>query len=103
MSFVLHYFRSFFVLTDSEPYDALRTLDNVFPSAPKFGVVGAWTPFLTGRPHFLFVNDRVFHSGMVGIGYGVDSHVLDRSEHYGMVHHWGVEELEDGGPFEITK
>ncbi|KAK9703386.1 hypothetical protein K7432_010760 [Basidiobolus ranarum] len=53
--------------TDKEPDQLLETLDHHFPASIKFGLVGSSTPFSTGRPATLYLNDRVFSSGAVGV------------------------------------
>lgn len=92
----------FILLADNEPYDALRTLDRVFPRARKTGVVGAWTPFVNGRAHTLWLNDEVMMGGgVVGLGYQEEKGGGGNIDENDRVHHLGVREI--GRPFQITK
>ena len=75
--------------TDKDPHLFLRSLDRVFPETSKvekkiktqisfpsptnnyhllqIGLVGAMTPFMTGSPHTLFLNNKVYSGGAVGL------------------------------------
>ncbi|ORX82404.1 hypothetical protein K493DRAFT_292355 [Basidiobolus meristosporus CBS 931.73] len=53
--------------TDKEPDQLLETLDHHFPTSSKFGLIGSSTPFSTGRPTTLYLNDKVFSGGAVGV------------------------------------
>ncbi|KAJ3150449.1 magnesium ion transporter [Geranomyces michiganensis] len=52
--------------SDREPHQFLETLDTSFPSTTKLGLIGTMTPFVTGRPHTLYYNDKVLSGGLVG-------------------------------------
>ncbi|KAJ3019086.1 hypothetical protein HKX48_002392 [Thoreauomyces humboldtii] len=53
--------------SDTEPHQFLETLDASFPTATKVGLVGTMTPFVTGRPHTIYYNDKVLSGGLVGV------------------------------------
>jgi hypothetical protein len=55
------------LLTDASPRPVLRALDAQFPKATKAGLMTAPTPFITGRPHTLLLNDKVYSTGAVGM------------------------------------
>ncbi|KAJ3149149.1 magnesium ion transporter [Geranomyces variabilis] len=52
--------------SDREPHQFLETIDASFPSTTKLGLIGTMTPFVTGRPHTLYYNDKVLSGGLVG-------------------------------------
>ncbi|KAJ3170820.1 magnesium ion transporter [Geranomyces variabilis] len=52
--------------SDREPHQFLETIDASFPSTTKLGLIGTMTPFVTGRPHTLYFNDKVLSGGLVG-------------------------------------
>ncbi|CAO3620425.1 unnamed protein product [Cunninghamella blakesleeana] len=53
--------------SDNEPDQLLNTLDHHFPSTPKFGIIGASTPFINhGSPYTLFYNDKIMKAGTIG-------------------------------------
>ncbi|KAI8822922.1 uncharacterized protein EV422DRAFT_522670 [Fimicolochytrium jonesii] len=56
----------FLTFSDREPHQFLQTLDRTFPKAVKVGLIGAMTPFATGRPHTLYYNDKVYSGGVIG-------------------------------------
>ncbi|KAI9637449.1 uncharacterized protein MKK02DRAFT_43370 [Dioszegia hungarica] len=55
------------LLTDASPRPVLRALDAQFPHAVKAGLLTAPTPFITGRPHTLLLNDKIHNTGAVGL------------------------------------
>lgn len=55
------------MLTDDEPLQTIRSLNDAFPEALKVGLVASRTPFLNGKPFTLFSNDAVVNSGSVGL------------------------------------
>ncbi|KAI9017144.1 hypothetical protein BC832DRAFT_536497 [Gaertneriomyces semiglobifer] len=55
--------------SDREPHQFIDALGDAFPSVPKVGLIGAQTPFLTGRPHTLFYNERVLSGGLIGAAF----------------------------------
>ena len=92
-----HLARSFFLLSDNEPFAALRQLDRVFARDFKHGVVGSWTPFITGHPFTLFVNGKTYSSGTIGVGYTISGSNKDNVR----FQHLGLETL--GDPLEIKR
>lgn len=59
--------KSVLMLTSASPRPTLRSLDHMFPTSVKSGLVSTPTPFLTGRPNTLFYNDRIYETGTVGV------------------------------------
>ncbi|KAI8913971.1 hypothetical protein DFJ77DRAFT_431584 [Powellomyces hirtus] len=81
--------------SDKEPYQFLETLDHSFPKATKIGLMGTMTPFVNGRPHTLYYNDKVLSGGLVGAAFV--SKTLKASEKVSFA---GLEAL--GEPLTIT-
>ncbi|KAH9850756.1 hypothetical protein C2E23DRAFT_759541 [Lenzites betulinus] len=52
--------------SDNAPEGLTSSLSK-FGSANKLGLIGASTPFVTGRPYTLFHNDRIYSDGAVGL------------------------------------
>jgi hypothetical protein len=90
--------RRFLLLSDNEPYQALRRLNSVFPCCRFDGIVGGWTPFVTGYPFALFFNDQHYHGGMTGIGWRVPSTTSLQSS---AMEHTGLQVL--GDMMEVTQ
>ncbi|KAI8924886.1 hypothetical protein BC831DRAFT_463288 [Entophlyctis helioformis] len=57
----------FLMFGDNESHEILQSANSEFPTARLFGLVGARTPFSTGRPFTLFYNDQVMSGGAVGL------------------------------------
>ncbi|KAJ8329675.1 hypothetical protein O5D80_002237 [Batrachochytrium dendrobatidis] len=57
------------LFTDDEPLDLMQSLNTLYPNATQLGLIGSRTPFLTGRPFTLFMNDQVLSGGAVGVSF----------------------------------
>ncbi|CAG8529848.1 1045_t:CDS:2 [Acaulospora morrowiae] len=68
----------FFLISDSEPYQFLESLDYHFPHSKKIGIVGESTPFITGRPYSLFHNDKVLSKGIMGVAFTSETPTTSR-------------------------
>ncbi|KAH8926820.1 hypothetical protein BT69DRAFT_1317354, partial [Atractiella rhizophila] len=53
--------------SDDTPHNFLQRLNQHFPRAQKLGLIGAATPFLTGRPFTFFRNEQSFSDCQVGL------------------------------------
>ncbi|GBC03083.1 hypothetical protein RclHR1_04990006 [Rhizophagus clarus] len=62
-----------FLVSDSEPYQFIESLDYHFPTSKKIGIIGTSTPFLTGQPFSLFHNDNIFSRGTIGVALSAES------------------------------
>ncbi|KAH6569877.1 hypothetical protein BASA50_003619 [Batrachochytrium salamandrivorans] len=57
------------VFTDNEPLDLMQCLHAQFPLSTQIGLIGSRTPFITGRPFTLFLNNQVLSGGAVGVSF----------------------------------
>ncbi|KAI9305417.1 hypothetical protein BJ944DRAFT_161804 [Cunninghamella echinulata] len=91
--------------SDNEPDQLLNTLDHHFPVTPKFGIVGASTPFINhGLPYTLFYNDQIMKAGTVGfISYSSDNNNNNNNNLLNdiQIQYPYLESL--GSPFTITR
>ncbi|PKC73043.1 hypothetical protein RhiirA1_530731 [Rhizophagus irregularis] len=62
-----------FLVSDSEPYQFLESLDHHFPTSKKIGIIRTSTPFLTGQPFSLFHNNNIFSRGTIGVALTAES------------------------------
>ncbi|KAI9359254.1 hypothetical protein DFJ73DRAFT_119517 [Zopfochytrium polystomum] len=85
--------------TDREPNSFLSALDSKFPLATKMGLIGTMTPFSTGQPHTLLINDQLVFGGAVGLA--ISSPSLHESIQHPQLTHHGVVKL--GDPLTVTK
>ncbi|CAO3596314.1 unnamed protein product [Absidia cylindrospora] len=84
--------------SDHEPDQVLHSLDQVYPTTPKLGIIGASTPFVTGEPYTFFYQGQVMHAGMIGFAaYQSSTPILSQMT----VLHPDLEPL--GSTFEITR
>ncbi|KAH8835355.1 hypothetical protein DL96DRAFT_1702347 [Flagelloscypha sp. PMI_526] len=60
---------SFLFFSDLAPQGLTASLKHSFPAASQLGLLGASTPFITGRPVTLFENARIWDSGAVGVAF----------------------------------
>lgn len=58
---------AFITLSDNEPLELYQYLYSKFPSSRKIGLVCTRTPFLNGLKYTLFMNDKIYESGAVGV------------------------------------
>lgn len=47
----------------------MNSLDAMYPTASKLGLLTAPTPFVTGRPHSLLLGKQVFETGALGLAF----------------------------------
>ncbi|KAI9141083.1 hypothetical protein BKA69DRAFT_1125095 [Paraphysoderma sedebokerense] len=57
---------SIFMLSDSTPNEILEPIDSNFPDTIKFGLISSQTPFVTGLPYTMYLNDSIVQDGMIG-------------------------------------
>ncbi|ORZ13602.1 hypothetical protein BCR42DRAFT_492992 [Absidia repens] len=84
--------------SDHEPDQVLHSLDQVYPTTPKLGIIGASTPFVTGEPYTFFYQGQIMHAGMIGFAaYQSSTSLISQVT----VRHPDLEPL--GSTFEITR
>ncbi|KAI8080053.1 uncharacterized protein BX664DRAFT_388996 [Halteromyces radiatus] len=83
--------------SDHEPDQVLTSLDTTYPDTPKYGILGASTPFLTGSPYTMFYQDRIMEAGMIGFA----SYSSSSSSSSSLVHYPCLEPL--GSSLQITR
>ncbi|CAG8447327.1 8320_t:CDS:2 [Diversispora eburnea] len=88
-----------FLISDSEPYQFLESLDYYFPQSKKMGIIGSSTPFITGRPYSLFNNDKVLSKGIIGIAF-TSNETSESHKNFLSVDHLSMCSI--GDPFRIT-
>lgn len=68
---------SIFMLSDSTPNEILEPIDSNFPGATKFGLISSQTPFVTGLPYTMYLNDSIVQDGMIGFAVSENKAVKD--------------------------
>ncbi|OMJ19781.1 hypothetical protein AYI69_g6477, partial [Smittium culicis] len=62
----------FLLFSDNEPTQFLELLDNKFPSAAKYGLVGSQTPFINGQDFSLIYKNELKPKGIYGVAFYSD-------------------------------
>lgn len=88
-------FRQIFVLADNEPSQGLRLINSLLPQSRVEGVLASWTPFFNEHPFTLFLNDKIYHGGMVGCCW------IPKNAQRPVLSHAGMEWMDQ--PYTITQ